>query len=295
MSSLIQTKLSLVFHDFSPKRHHNAVGRAWDLGSNPGSWTSYLVSLRHGFLLFETISEIYESSKWHIVGLLYWLSSSLTTFSTVVPQEQSKAFLKLFLKWSWKLWSQTQRFPTRNQSWSFPYLAALATFPQLSSTPFQALPGKAQGICLMVQTSHFALSRACKNELLGGSGFSEGKAVSVILENIKMWKNFSSHQLVFLCGIASTPWWSPFRVRSTCSMQTLCMHGSVSLCRTNAPNRQNEQSVFQDYMVLFYSPPFLIRLTEVCLPWKQKNSQYQMDQRMTSHATFSGNTDVLYS
>lgn len=57
----------------------------------------------------------------------------------------------------------------------------------------------------MVQISQFALSRACENELLGGSGFSKGKAARVILENIKMWKNRLSHQLVFLRGIASIP------------------------------------------------------------------------------------------
>ena len=41
-------------------------------------------------------------------------------------------------------------------------------------------------------------------ELLTGSGFSKGKAFSVILENIKMWKNRSSHGLVFLYRVEST-------------------------------------------------------------------------------------------
>lgn len=86
----------------------------------------------------------------------------------------------------------------KSKSCSFPYLTLLVTFPWLSSIPFQALLRKARVIYLMVQISRSSLSRAWENKLLGGSGFSEGKAFSVILENIKMWKNCLSHHLVFL-------------------------------------------------------------------------------------------------
>lgn len=195
MSSLIQTRLSFISRDFSPKRHHNVVGQGlgnpMNLGSNSGSWTSYLVSLRHGFLLFETISEIYESSKWHIVGLLTQLF--LNNILYCHPPRAKQGFSETFLKIQLEIMEPngTSSHKKSVKKLSLPRLTRPTPTAVCNALP--GSPGKAQDLCLMVQISHFALSRACKNEVLGGSGFSKSKAVSVILENIKMWKNFSSY------------------------------------------------------------------------------------------------------
>lgn len=87
-------------------------------------------------------------SEWHIVGLLYWFSTSLTTFFPFVPQEVG--FFETFLKRELEIMKNTT-FPHKKSALcSFPYLSRLVAFPWLSSIPFQALLEKAQGIHLMV-------------------------------------------------------------------------------------------------------------------------------------------------
>lgn len=203
-----------------------------NLGSNSEPWTSHLISLSHDFLLFETISEIYESSEWRIVGLLYWFGISLTTFSTVVPQELG--FSKTFLKQSWKL--RNQQDISHEAFLPLPHHVPM---PVLS--PFQALLGKAQAIYLTAQTSRFALLRACKNKLGGSSGFSKDKAASVILENISGKITHLTNSC--FCVIPNQP-------LDSCLLKfvqsALCKHwsGSTSLCWTNVPNRPKKSNKF---------------------------------------------------
>lgn len=150
MSSLIQS-ISFIFHDFSTRRPHNVVERAletWvpilDLGQVTWFlWVMTSSSLRQLVRFMKA-----TSSEWHIVGLLYWLSTSLTTFFPFVPQEVG--FFETFWKRELEIMKNTTFSHKKSALCSFPYLSLLVAFPWLSSIPFQALLGKAQCIYLTV-------------------------------------------------------------------------------------------------------------------------------------------------
>lgn len=94
----------------------------------------------------------------------------------------------------------------------------LITFLRLLSVPFVFLCPKTQGIYSVVK---FRTSPLQAGAMLGGSGFSKGKAYSVILESVKIWKGRSSNYPVLLRGTESALWRSPPGFGSISSMRAL--------------------------------------------------------------------------
>lgn len=115
-----------------------------NLGSNLGSWESSLISPSHDFVLFETISGIYESIKqWPTRSRSLALTQFFLDSMPSYHPPRARLFRHFFESRELAIMKPSITLSHMNsKSHGFPYLALLGTFPQLSSVPSQALLGR---------------------------------------------------------------------------------------------------------------------------------------------------------
>lgn len=153
MSSLIQSRILFIFHDFSRRRPHNVMERALE-SDEPGFqfWIwGKLLYFSESWVPSLWNNEIYESNKYWIVHsrspvLTQCFLDNILSFCP----PRARLFWNLFLNRELEIMKNTKFSHKKSKLCSFPYLSLLVAFSRLSSIPFQALLGKAQGIYLIV-------------------------------------------------------------------------------------------------------------------------------------------------